>query len=155
MTEFLHEVVKKREREQEQRNYSPSNYLRELERQMQESYNRMTSQAIDASYAASPSRTEGLTTIYSRMAVRTRSANQVDEYIRQNMIRHGNNLGQDDTHSHQSDMQWVLEEVSASGIFTVGLGRRCFTYSCSLCGARVICSESVPREVVGNAGLAV
>lgn len=152
MTEFLHQVVRKREREQEHRNYSPRNYLDELSRQMQESYTRMTTQALGTVYATSPSRTEGLTTIYGRMAVRTRSANQVDEYIRQNMIRHGNNLAQDNAHSHQeTDMLWVLEEVNAS-TFMTGLGRRHFTYSCSLCGARVICSESVPREAVIYAG---
>lgn len=159
MPEFLHEVVKKREREQSHRSNTPNNYLTELHRQMQESYERMmgaaSTPASSAVFATEPSRVNGLTTIYGRIAVRTRSANQVDEYIRQNMIRHGNNLGQDDTHSHPgSDMQWVLEEVSASA-FMSGFGQRHFTYSCSLCGARVICSESVPREVVGNAGLAV
>lgn len=150
MTEFLHQVIAKREREQEHRNYSPRNYFDELQRQLQESYMRMTEQAIDAVYATSPSRAEGLTTIYGRMAVRSRSANQVDEYIRQNMTRHGNNLMRDDYHTHQeSDMQWVLEEVSASLMPNELISRlRQFTYSCSLCGQRVICSESVPREAV-------
>ena len=150
MTEFLHQVVEKHERSQ--RNRRRDTMFDDLQRQMQESYERMTRQTITASsavYATDPSRTEGLTTIYGRMAVRSRSANQVDEYIRQNMTRHGNNLAQDDMHSHEeSTMQWVLEEVSASG-FAAGLGRlRHFTYSCSLCGSRVMCTESVPREAV-------
>lgn len=152
MTEFLHQVVKKREREQEHRNYSPRNYLDELQRQMQESYERMMGAAVtpasSAVFATEPSRVNGLTTIYGRMAVRSRSANQVDEYIRQNMTRHGNNLAQENYHTHEeSDMQWVIEEISSSR-FPSGLGRRQFTYSCSLCGQRVICSESVPREAV-------
>ena len=151
MTEFLHQVVEKHERSQ--RNRRHDTMFDEMQRYMQESYNRMTTQAIDAVYATDPSRTDGLTTIYGRMAVRSRSANQVDEYIRQNMTRHGNNLAQDDMHSHEeSTMQWVLEEVSASG-FAAGLGRlRHFTYSCSLCGSRVMCTESVPREAVVYGG---
>ena len=158
MSEFLHEVVKKREREQEHRNYSPRNYLDELSRQMQESYERMmraaTTPASSAVFATEPSRVNGLTTIYGRMAVRTRSANQVDEYIRQNMTRHGNNLAQDTFHNHgETDMQWVLEEISAH--WSPGLGRRHFTYSCSLCGQQVVCPELALREVVGNSGLAV
>lgn len=158
MTEFLHQVVKKREREQEHRNLMPRNYLNELSRQMQESYGRLMGAAItpasSAVFATEPSRVNGLTTIYGRMAVRTRSANQVDEYIRQNMTRHGNNLAQDTFHNHgEADMQWVLEEISAH--WSPGLGRRHFTYSCSLCGQQVVCPELALREVVGNAGLAV
>lgn len=155
MTEFLHQVVKKREREQEHRNYNPRNYLDELQRQMQVTYERMMGTAVtttsSAVYATDPRRTEGLTTVYGRMAVRTRSANQVDEYIRQNMTRHGNNLTQENYHTHEeSDMQWVLEEISAH--WSPGLGRRNFTYSCSLCGQQVVCSELVPREAVIYAG---
>ena len=154
MTEFLHQVVEKRERTQ--RNRRHDTMFDEIQRQMQEYYSRSAMQATipasNAVYATEPSRTDGLTTIYGRMAVRSRSANQVDEYIRQNMTRHGNSLAQENYHTHEeSDMQWVLEEVSASG-FIAGLLRRQFTYSCSLCGQRVICPESVPREAVVYAG---
>ena len=159
MPEFLHEVVKKREREQEHRNYSPRNYLDELQRQMQESYERMTRQATipasSAVYATDPGRfSGGLTTIHGMTAVRTHALRSVDEYIRRNMVNHGDNLARDTFHRHEeTEMQWVLEEISAH--WSPGLGRRHFTYSCSLCGQQVICSESVQREVVGNAGLAV
>jgi hypothetical protein len=154
MPEFLHEVVKKREREQEHRNYSPRNYLDELSRQMEESYRSMMFQtSVPSSYATDPSRfSTGLSPIHGMTAVRTHSLRSVDEWIRQNMVHHGDNLAQDYTHSHPgSDMFWVLEEVSASAFIT-GVGRRHFTYSCSLCGARVICSESIPREAVVNGG---
>lgn len=147
MTEFLHEVVKKREREQEHRNLMPRSYLDELSRQMQESYNRMTAQAVGTIPATNTWRVDNLTTIHGMIAVRTPSLSQVDAYIRANIERHSDNLSRETTqHSHQGgNMQWVLEHLS-SARFTAGLGRVQFTYSCSLCGQRVICSESVSIE---------
>ena len=157
MPEFLHEVVKKREREQEHRNLTPNNYLTELHRQMQESYNRMTSQALIPPTVAATRNTSSTTVTYNRGAisqlfgmvyVRSRSYNAVDEYIRRNAEAHNNWFNASDTaHTHGDTQRWVLDEVSS-----VYGGRRQFTYSCYECGTTCLAGESIRREEVVNGG---
>lgn len=154
MTEFMHEVVARRERRQAERSSSISmrNIMDEMERRMQSYVQTPINPTIPVSYGSNSTVTYNrgaISQLFGIVYVRSRSYNAVDEYIRRNAEAHNDwFVGTNTMHTHGDTQRWVLDEVSS-----VFGGRRQFSYSCYECGATCLAGESIPREAVIHAGV--
>ena len=144
MSEFLHQVVAKRERS----NVLMPNYLsRMLEEQFQRSYAALSTAHSSTTVIVGPSQNFGnIARVTENIYVREHSYSRVDAYIRANVYQHQQMFSTPETHSHEgNELRLVLDSVSFNA----------FRYNCYWCGVDLVAPERITRNEVVYDGASV